>query len=160
MDEDVRHLGEEVYEFLGYMMQEPMFSENLVPLTLTAKSVLNLVKCAAMFLEDYFKLGLYGEQRTYCLTNTDLPCAEDLADSSSRKPIVENFNKEFIFMKSSLSIGREVCERTLPYNRELIPSRNLTMSTLTISLGEGAINEPRNQGREIGMGETNCTPWT
>lgn len=71
MDEDVNHLGEEVYKLLGYMMEEPIFSENLVSLSPTMKSVFNLAKCAAMFLEDCFKPELNGEQRTHYLTNTD-----------------------------------------------------------------------------------------
>ena len=72
LDEDVGHLCEQVYKLLGYM-QEPMFSGNLVSLTQTVKSTLNLVTCAAMFLEDYFKPKLNGEPRTHCLTNVDLP---------------------------------------------------------------------------------------
>ena len=64
LDEDVGHLCEQVYKLLGYM-QEPMFSGNLVSLTQTVKSVLNLVTCAAMFLEDYFKPKSNGESRNH-----------------------------------------------------------------------------------------------
>jgi hypothetical protein len=72
LEEDISHLGEQVYTLLGYM-QERMLSENLVSPTQTVKSVLNLVTCAAMFLEDCFKPKSNGEQRTYYLTNTDSP---------------------------------------------------------------------------------------
>ncbi len=72
MDEDVNHLCEQVYELLGFM-QEPKFSENLVSLTLTVKSILNLVTSAAMFLEDYFKPKLNGAPPTNCLTDVDSP---------------------------------------------------------------------------------------
>ena len=72
LDEDVGHLCEQVYKLLGYM-QEPMFSGNLVSLTQTVKSTLNLVTCAAMFLEDYFKPKLNSEPRTHCLTYADSP---------------------------------------------------------------------------------------
>jgi hypothetical protein len=72
LDEDVSHLGEQVSKLLGYM-QEPMFSENLVSLTQTVKSVLNLVTCAAMFFEDCFKSKLNGEPRTYYHIGTDSP---------------------------------------------------------------------------------------
>jgi hypothetical protein len=72
LDEDVSRLGEQVYKLLVHM-QEPRFSENLVSLTQTVKSVLDLVLCAAMFLEDYFIPKLNGEPRTYCLTNTGSP---------------------------------------------------------------------------------------
>ena len=47
----------------SYMMQEPIFSENLVSLTPTMKSVFNLAKSAAEFLGDCFKQELNGEQR-------------------------------------------------------------------------------------------------
>ena len=67
LDEDVGHLCEQVYKLLGYM-QEPMFSGNLVSLTQTVKSTLNLVTCAAMFLEDYFKPKSNGELRTHSLS--------------------------------------------------------------------------------------------
>ena len=67
LEEDVGRLCEQVYKLLGYM-QEPMFSGNLVSLTQTVKSTLNLVTCAAMFLEDYFKPKLNGELRTHFLT--------------------------------------------------------------------------------------------
>jgi hypothetical protein len=72
LDEDVGHLCEQVYKLLGYM-QEPLFSGNLVSLTQTVKSTLNLVTCAAIFLEDYFNPKLDGEPRTPCLTNKDSP---------------------------------------------------------------------------------------
>jgi hypothetical protein len=72
LDEDVGHLCEQVYKLLGYM-QGPMFSGNLVSLTQTVKSTLNLVMCAAMFLEDYFKPKLNSEPRTHCLFNADSP---------------------------------------------------------------------------------------
>jgi hypothetical protein len=72
LDEDVSHLCEQVYRLLGYM-QEPMISGNLASLTQTVKSTLNLVTCAAMFLEDYFKPKLNSESCTHCLTNADLP---------------------------------------------------------------------------------------
>lgn len=64
LDEDVGHLCEQVHKLLGYM-QEPMFSENLVSLTKTVKSTLNLVTCAAMFLEDHVKPELNSERRTH-----------------------------------------------------------------------------------------------
>jgi hypothetical protein len=70
---DFSHLGEEVYKLLGYVMKEPMFSENLLSLTPTVKSVLNLVKCAAMFLEDCSKPKLNGEPRTYFFIGRDSP---------------------------------------------------------------------------------------
>ena len=74
LEDDVGHLCEQVNKLLGYM-QEPIFSENLVSLTQTVKSTLNLVTCAAMFLEDYFKPKLNGEPYTHCLTNADSsPC--------------------------------------------------------------------------------------
>ncbi|SRR6266478_2741595 len=74
LDEGVSHLSEQVYKLLGYM-QEPKFSGNLVSLTQTVNSVLNLVTSAAVFLEDYFKPRSNGKLCTYCLTNPDLtPC--------------------------------------------------------------------------------------
>jgi hypothetical protein len=86
LDEDVGHLCEQVYKLLGYM-QEPMFSGNLVSLTQTVKSTLNLVTCAAMFLEDYFKPKLNGGPYTHRLTNADLPPFQ-----RSRQPCLQKTN--------------------------------------------------------------------
>lgn len=63
LDEDVGNLCEQVYKLLGYM-QEPVFCGKLVSLTQTVKSTLNLVTCAATFLEDYFKAKSNGEPHT------------------------------------------------------------------------------------------------
>lgn len=74
MDEDISHLGGQLYDLIGHM-QRPTSSENSVSLAQipVVKSVLNLVTSAAMFLEDYFKPKLNGEPGIYCLTNTDSP---------------------------------------------------------------------------------------
>ena len=84
LDEDVGHLCEQVYKLLGYM-QERMFSGLLVSLTQTVKSTLNLVTCAAMFLEDYFKPKSNGEPRTHCLTNADSPTCRRSRQSCLQK---------------------------------------------------------------------------
>ena len=77
LDEDVGHLCEQVYKLLEYM-QEPMLSGNLVFLTKTVKSTLNLVTSAATFFEDYLKRK-YGKPCTHRLTNThSLPCRRSL----------------------------------------------------------------------------------
>ena len=161
---DFSHLGEEVYKLLGYVMKEPMFSENLLSLTLTVKSVLNLVKCAAMFLEDCSKPKLNGEPRTYFFIGRDSPPlhAEDLADPAARKPTLDEFGKELIIMKSSLrlSIGNDLIERRLPYTRKPIRSPTVSVyTTLSPQFSGDSRYEFRNQGREIGTGEANRTPW-
>lgn len=89
------------------------------------------------------------------------PYVEDLADPASRKQILDDFSKQFTIMKSSLSIGKEVGKRSLPYDRKLIP--NPAVSILTAPpprVSGGARNEPRNQGQASGMGETDCKLWS
>jgi hypothetical protein len=84
LDGDVDHLCEQVFKLFGYM-QEPMFSGNLVSLTQTMKSTLNLVTCAAMFLEDYFNPKLNGEPLTHCLTNAHSPSCRRSRQSCLQK---------------------------------------------------------------------------
>jgi uncharacterized protein with von Willebrand factor type A (vWA) domain len=72
LDEGVEHLGKQIHRLLDYV-QEPTFYENLESLTQTMKSLLNLVRNAAMFLEDCFSPRLNSELLTYCLSITGSP---------------------------------------------------------------------------------------
>ena len=72
LDEGVEHLGKKIHRLLDYV-QRPMFSEHLASLTQTVKSLLNLVRNAAMFLEDCFGPKLNSELLTYCLSITGSP---------------------------------------------------------------------------------------
>jgi hypothetical protein len=90
------------------------------------------------------------------------PHTEDLADPANRKPILDKFEKQLAIMKSSwrLGIGRNIIERSLPYTRESIQSLTVSVSTaLPPQFSGDSRYEPRNQGREIGTGEVNRTPW-
>ena len=72
LDEGVEHLGKKIHRLLDYV-QRPMFSEHLASLTQTVKSLLNLVRNAAMFLEDCFGPKLNSELLTYCLLDSFYP---------------------------------------------------------------------------------------
>jgi hypothetical protein len=84
LDQDIIRLGEQVRRLLDYM-QEPRFSEHLVSLTRTVKFVLNLVRNAAMFLEDYSKCNFEGELRTYRLHHPRLISAQKILPIPTRE---------------------------------------------------------------------------
>lgn len=157
LDEDVGHLCEQVYKLLGYM-QEPMFSGNLVSLTQTVKSTLNLVTCAGMFLEDYFKPKLNGEPRTHCLTNADsLPCRRS-RQPYLQKTNLDEFGRQLLIMKSSLDIGKDVNERRLPYTRRATPTPTVSLFTGFSRFGGGSRFETTTQGRKVGTDGADRTP--
>ena len=89
LDDDVGHLCKQVYKLLKFM-QELWFSGNLLSQTQTLWSTLNLVACAAKFLEDYFRQELTGEPCTRCLTNVDSPPRRRSCRSRFQKP---NFSR-------------------------------------------------------------------
>jgi hypothetical protein len=72
LGEGVEHLGGKIYKLLDYV-QRPIFSEHLASLTQTVKSLLNLVRNAAMFFEDCSGPKPNSELLTYCLSITGLP---------------------------------------------------------------------------------------
>ena len=89
------------------------------------------------------------------------PHAEDLANPAFRKPILDEFRKQLMVMKSSLDIGKDVIERRLPYTRKPTPSPTVSLFTgFSSRVGGGSRFETANKGRYVGTEGTNRTPWS
>jgi len=85
------------------------------------------------------------------------PHAEDLANPAFRKPILDEFGRQLMIMKSSLDIGKDVNERRLPYTRK--PTPTATVSLFTGFSSRGARFETTNRGRDVGTDGADRTPW-
>jgi hypothetical protein len=88
------------------------------------------------------------------------PHAEDLANPAFRNPILDEFGRQLMIMKSSLDIGKDVSERRLPYTRKPTPSPSVSLFTgFSSRSGGGSRFETTNQGRDVGTGGADRTPW-
>jgi len=97
---------------------------------------------------------------TFLLTRIH-PHAEDLANPAFRKPILDEFSRQLMIMKSSLDIGKDFSERRLPYSRKPSPSQTVSLFTgFSSRFGEGSRLETTNQGRDVGTDGADRTPWT
>jgi hypothetical protein len=88
------------------------------------------------------------------------PHVEDLANPAFRKPILDEFGRQLMVMKSSLDIGKDVSERRLPYTRKPTPSTTVSLFTgFSPRFGGGSRFDITNQGRDVGTDGADRTPW-
>lgn len=83
--------------------------------------------------------------------------AKDLANPAFRRPILEEFGRQLLIMKSSLDIGKDVSERRLPYTRKPSPSVSL-FTGFSPRFGEFARSETTNRGRNVRKDGADRTP--